>query len=82
MQVLLFYTHASDGHLFFPPLFQGARRRHAEVVDMLRQAGANFGGSDVDGGYVRLEVGKAQQTADEASLDVWRRAGIDTDSFL
>lgn len=67
---------------FFPLTFtkktkkQAARRGHSSIVEILRQAGANLGGSDVEGGYAALEVTKAAQRADTASLEIWQKAGL------
>ena len=55
---------------------QAARRGHSSIVEILRQAGANLGGSDVEGGYAALEVTKAAQRADTASLEIWQKAGL------
>ena len=42
---------------------------------MLISAGANLGGSDLEGGYVDLEIKKAMSRGDERSLEIWRKAG-------
>ena len=42
---------------------------------MLVSAGANLGGSDLEGGYVDLEVKRAMTRGDERSLELWRKAG-------
>ncbi|PAV23499.1 asparaginase-domain-containing [Pyrrhoderma noxium] len=57
-------------------LYYAARRGHSSIVEILRQAGANLGGSDVEGGYAALEVTKAAQRADTASLEIWQKAGL------
>jgi lysophospholipase len=54
---------------------QAARRSHAAIVDILVTAGANLGGSDLEGGYVDLEVKKALTRGAEHSLEIWRKAG-------
>ncbi|THH10845.1 hypothetical protein EW145_g1047 [Phellinidium pouzarii] len=57
-------------------LYYAARRGHRTVVEVLRQAGADLGGSDVEGGFVNLEVSKASQKGDEAALQTWDKAGF------
>lgn len=46
-------------------------------MDSLLQAGAHFGGADVEGGYVRLVVKLAQSVGDLAALAVWAKTGVD-----
>lgn len=60
---------------------QAARRGHSAIVDMLRQAGANLGGSDIDGGFAEFEAKKAFRRGDESSLAIWTRAGFDVSAL-
>lgn len=48
---------------------------------MLRQAGANLGGSDIDGGFAEFEAKKAFRWGDESSLAIWTRAGFDVSAL-
>lgn len=45
-------------------------------MDLLLQAGAHFGGADVEGGYVRLAVKLAQSAGDLSALAVWAKTGV------
>ncbi|KAH8117175.1 asparaginase-domain-containing protein [Phellopilus nigrolimitatus] len=63
-------------------LYYAARRGHTSIIEVLREAGAIFGGSDVEGGFVGLEVTKALQKGDEAALQIWDKAGFDEIKLL
>lgn len=39
------------------------------------KAGANLGGSDLEGGYAALAMKKATRTGDQKALMVWEKAG-------
>lgn len=67
----------ADEHI----IVQAARRTHVGIVDLLRQVGANLGGTDVEGGFAALEVKKATQKGDEIALHTWTKAGYDTTSI-
>ena len=56
---------------------QAARQGHQHIVENLVNAGANLGGSDVEGGFVPLIVQKANHSQDERALRIWRKAGAD-----
>jgi hypothetical protein len=45
-------------------------------VDLLLQAGAHFGGADIQDGYVRLAVKMARSVGDLAALAVWAKTGV------
>lgn len=45
-------------------------------MDILVQAGANLGGTDLDGGYALFAWGKAMQSGDEASARIWEKTGL------
>lgn len=58
-------------------IFQAARKGQEHIVELLRQAGANLGGADIEGGYADLELAKAKQTNDNVTLAIWKRAGFE-----
>lgn len=55
---------------------QAARMKHGNVVDLLVSAGANLGGSDIEGGFANVVVEKAIRHGDEGAIQVWERSGI------
>ncbi|KLO10555.1 asparaginase-domain-containing protein [Schizopora paradoxa] len=59
------------------PLYYAARRGHLEIVETLRKAGANLGGSDIDAGFVNLEINQATLRGDTKALEAWSKAGAD-----
>lgn len=59
------------------PLYYAARRGHLIIVETLRKAGANLGGSDIDAGFVNLEIRQATLRGDSQALQVWSKAGAD-----
>ena len=61
-------------HLIF---LQAARQGHENIVDILVKAGANLGGSDVEGGFVPLIFQKAALAHDERAVRIWQKAGAD-----
>jgi lysophospholipase len=50
--------------------------KHGGIVDLLVRAGANLGGSDVEGGYAGVAIEKAIRHGDEGAMEVWRKSGI------
>lgn len=50
--------------------------KHGNVVDLLVSAGANLGGSDVEGGFTDVVIEKALRHGDEWAIQVWRKSGI------
>jgi len=58
------------------PLYYAARMKHGNVVDLLVSAGANLGGSDIEGGFANVVVEKAIRHGDEGAIQVWERSGI------
>ncbi|EJD05684.1 asparaginase-domain-containing protein [Fomitiporia mediterranea MF3/22] len=75
----LVHLRDSLGHT---ALYYAARRGHTGIVEILRQAGANLGGTDIEGGFVALEVTKAAQRYDEVALQTWRKAGYEATGEL
>ncbi|EPQ57971.1 asparaginase-domain-containing protein [Gloeophyllum trabeum ATCC 11539] len=67
----LVHLRDSLGHT---ALYYAARQGHENIVDILMKAGANLGGSDVEGGFVELAVQKARRTRDERALAIWQKA--------
>ncbi|KAI0700008.1 asparaginase-domain-containing protein [Cytidiella melzeri] len=67
-------VHLRDG-LGHTALYYAARQGHEGVVDGLIKAGANLGGSDVEGGFVPLILKKAIHAHDERAVRIWRKAG-------
>lgn len=55
---------------------QAARMKHGGVVDLLVRAGANLGGTDIEGGYAGVAIEKAIRHGDEGAMEVWRKSGI------
>lgn len=50
--------------------------KHANIVDLLVSAGANLGGSDIEGGFADIAVEKALRRGDEGTIEVWQKSGI------
>lgn len=50
--------------------------KHANIVELLVSAGANLGGSDVEGGFADIAVKKALRHGDEGAIEVWQKSGI------
>ncbi|KAI0695873.1 asparaginase-domain-containing protein [Cerioporus squamosus] len=69
-------VHVRDA-LGHTPLYYAARQGHEDLVDLLVKTGANLGGSDVEGGFVKLAVKRATHARDERALDIWKKAGAD-----
>ncbi|EIN07193.1 L-asparaginase [Punctularia strigosozonata HHB-11173 SS5] len=69
----LVHLRDSLGHT---ALYYAARQNHESAVDVLVQAGANLGGSDVDGGFSALAVQKSTRSADDVALRIWTKAGM------
>ncbi len=63
--------------MFLSTHLQAARRGHLIIVETLRKAGANLGGSDIDAGFVNLEFRQATLRGDSQALQVWSKAGAD-----
>ena len=40
------------------------------------KAGANLGGSDIEGGFASLIANKAVRAQDERALRIWMKAGV------
>lgn len=55
-------------------MIQAARHGHEDVVDVLLQAGATFGGSDRR--FVDVSVGDVRQVGNETALRIWGKCGI------
>ncbi|KDQ60897.1 hypothetical protein JAAARDRAFT_124749 [Jaapia argillacea MUCL 33604] len=55
---------------------RGELTRHESTVNLLMTAGANLGGSDVDGGFVSLAIKKAWRAGDDRSLKTWGLTGV------
>lgn len=47
-------------------------------METLRKTGANLGGTDIDAGFVNLEIRQATLRGDSKALQVWSKAGADT----
>ncbi|THG99835.1 hypothetical protein EW026_g2601 [Hermanssonia centrifuga] len=67
-------VHLRD-NLGHTALYYAARQGHENIVDYLVKAGANFGGSDIEGGFVSLIAKKALHAHDERALRIWTKAG-------
>jgi lysophospholipase len=50
--------------------------KHGSVVDLLVSAGANLGGSDIEGGFTDVVIKKALRRGDEWAIQVWQKSGI------
>jgi lysophospholipase len=50
--------------------------KHGSVVDLLVSAGANLGGSDIEGGFANVAIEKAIRHGDERAMQMWQRSGI------
>lgn len=50
--------------------------KHGSIVDLLVSAGANLGGSDIEGGFAGVAIEKAIRHGDEGAIQVWQRSGI------
>jgi lysophospholipase len=50
--------------------------KHEGIVDLLVRAGANLGGSDIEGGFADIAIRKAIQYGDEGAMQVWQKSGI------
>ncbi|KAJ7709644.1 L-asparaginase [Mycena rosella] len=55
-------------------LYYAARKGHENIVTVLVQAGASLSG--LDGGFAASTVQNAIRNADQATLDIWSKAGI------
>jgi lysophospholipase len=62
-----------------PYVPQAARMKNGSVVDLLISAGANLGGSDIEGGFANVAIEKAIHHGDERAIQVWKRSGITPD---
>ncbi|KAF9653069.1 asparaginase-domain-containing protein [Thelephora ganbajun] len=69
----LVHLRDSLGHT---PLYYAARMKHGSIVDSLVSAGANLGGSDVEGGFADVAIRKALRHGDEGTIQVWQKSGI------
>lgn len=56
-------------------VLQAARQGHEHAVETLMKAGANLGGSDIEGGFAALAMKKAARVGDQTSLRIWEKAG-------
>lgn len=68
-------VHLRDA-LGHTPLYYAARMKHASIADLLVNAGANLGGSDIEGGFADVSIKKAIRNGDEEALEVWQKSGI------
>ena len=50
--------------------------KHGSIVDLLVRAGANLGGSDIEGGFTDVAIKKALRHGDEGAIEVWKKSGI------
>jgi lysophospholipase len=50
--------------------------RHTSLVDFLVSAGANLGGTDVEGGFADVAIKKALRNGDEGAIEAWKKSGI------
>jgi lysophospholipase len=50
--------------------------KHGKIVDVLVSAGANLGGSDVEGGFTDAAIKRALRHGDERAIQVWQKSGI------
>lgn len=50
--------------------------KNGSVVDLLVSAGANLGGSDIEGGFVDVVIEKALRHGDERAIQMWQKSGI------
>jgi len=69
----LVHLRDSLGHT---PLYYAARMKHGSIVDLLVSAGANLGGSDIEGGFADVAIKKALWHGDEGAIRVWQKSGI------
>jgi len=69
----LVHLRDSLGHT---PLYYAARLGNEIIVDLLVKAGANLGGSDLEGGFVDLAVKRASLSGDQRRLNAWSKTGI------
>ena len=49
---------------------------HTSIVDSLVSAGANLGGTDIEGGFVDVAIKKVLRHGDKEAIEVWRKSGI------
>lgn len=54
--------------------------KHGGVVDLLVSAGANLGGSDIEGGFVGVVVNKAIRNGDEEAMQMWQKSGVGSEN--
>lgn len=54
--------------------------KHESVVDLLVAAGANLGGSDIEGGFADIAIKNAIRYGDEGAVQVWQKSGISLDN--
>ena len=59
---------------------QAARMKHENIVDLLVTAGANLGGSDIEGGFADIAIKNAIRHGDEGAMQVWKKSGINLDN--
>jgi len=50
--------------------------KHGSIVDLLVRAGANLGGSDIEGGFADVAIRGALRHGDEGAIEVWKKSGI------
>lgn len=50
------------------------------IVDLLVSAGADLGGSDIEGGFVGVALSKAIQNGDEEAIHAWQKSGINLEN--
>ena len=50
--------------------------KNGNIVDLLVSAGANLGGSDIEGGFADVAIRKALRHGDDGAIQVWQKSGI------
>ncbi|TCD66187.1 hypothetical protein EIP91_001681 [Steccherinum ochraceum] len=69
----LVHLRDSLGHT---ALYYAARQGHESAVDLLTTAGANLGGSDIDGGFAPLITKRAALAGDDRAVKLWAKTGV------
>ena len=59
----------------YPHSEEAARQGHERTVEILVKAGANLGGSDLEGGFASLISKRAHHANDERAIKIWATAG-------
>jgi hypothetical protein len=60
---------------------QAARQGHESTLDVLVQAGASFGGFDLESTFVKQAIKNALHSGDQVSFRMWNKAGLQLPDF-